>query len=409
MKRTAFFVLLALACPALAQTYHRPLISTSRNLHTGPVMVSSQEITPESKIPWSVKLYPLHGGKQEGVDVLVIDNGKLQIKLIPTRGLNIQDVRLGDLRLGWDSPVKEIVHPKLVNLQARGGLGWLDGFTEWMARCGLESNGQPGTDKFINNVGDEASMELTLHGKISNVPAQEVEVIIEKKLPYRITVKARVDEKMLFGPKLELHTEVSTEPGSSTFRISDVVVNAGAQPQEFEMLYHANFGKPLLEAGARFLAPAERVTPYNARAAKDLATHNTYLGPTPGYIEQVYLFRPLADKDGKTTILLHNKNGDRGASMTYALKELPYLTLWKNTGAEADGYVTGLEPGTNYPNRRVVERKAGRVPVLAPGGRHAMTIDVGLHVGPSEVQAVIQKIGAIQGGKQPILEPTPAN
>ena len=120
------------------------------------------------------------------------------------------------------------------------------------------------------------------------------------------------------------------------------------------MLYHINFGKPLLEQGARFVAPAERVTPFNARAAKDVKSYDTYLGPTPGYIEQVYLYRPLADAAGKTTVLLHNKAGDRAASMTYALKELPYLTMWKNTGDVRDGYVTGIEPGTNY---RVTARK----------------------------------------------------
>jgi hypothetical protein len=400
----AAWLLLTWTLSAPAQTWQRKLISTTSNLHVGPVQILSKEVTPDCPIPWSVRIFTLHGGKQEGVDVLVIDNGKMQITLIPTRGLGIQAVHLGDLRLGWDSPVKEIVHPKLINLQARGGLGWLDGFTEWMVRCGLENNGQPGTDKFINNVGDESTMELTLHGKIANIPAQEVEILVEKKAPYRITVRGRVDEKMLFGPKLELHAEISTEPGSASFRMKDTVVNAGAQPQEFQMLYHANFGKPLLEEGAKFLAPAERVTPFNARAAKDLKTFNTYLAPTPGYIEQVYLFRPLADKGGKTTILLHNKAGDRGASMSYALKELPYLTLWKNTGAEADGYVTGLEPGTNYPNRREVERKFGRVPVLAPGGRHTMTLDVGLHAGKAEVQGIVEKIGVIQSQKKLVLE-----
>src|SRR2546425_6787171 len=94
-------------------------------------------------------------------------------------------------------------HPKLINLQARGGLGWLDGFNEWMCRCGLENNGHPGTDRFINNVGDEATMELTLHGKIANLPAQEVEVLVDREAPYRIRLRGRVDERMFYGPKLE--------------------------------------------------------------------------------------------------------------------------------------------------------------------------------------------------------------
>ena len=70
-----------------------------------------------------------------------------------------------------------------VKPKSRGGLGWLEGFNEWMVRCGLESNGHPGTDKFINNVGDEATMELTLHGKIQNTPASEVEVVVDREAP----------------------------------------------------------------------------------------------------------------------------------------------------------------------------------------------------------------------------------
>jgi hypothetical protein len=409
MFRAALSLVLALSAASLAaaQDYVKPLISTSRNLHVGPSQFVAKEIAPDCPIAWSVKIVPLHGGKQDGVDLIVVDNGKLQITIIPTRGLGVLSVVQGNIRLGWDSPVKEVVHPKHINLQARAGLGWLEGFNEWMVRCGLESNGQPGTDKFVNNVGDESTMELTVHGKIANIPASEVELAVEKKSPYRLTIKGRVDEKMLFGPKLELHTEISTEPGTSKFRIADIVTNAGAQPQEFQMLYHVNFGKPLLEEGAKLVAPAERVTPFNARAAKDVKAFNTYLGPTPGYIEQVYLFRPLADAGGKTTVLLHNKAADRGASLTYALKELPYLTMWKNTGAISDGYVTGIEPGTNYPNKRMVERKFGRVPVLAGGASYPIAIEYAIHAGAADVRAVAARIAEVQKQKAMIVDAAP--
>jgi hypothetical protein len=399
--------LICLAAPAAAEPFRKILISSGRNIRVDQVEITAQDATPKCPVKWSVRKLILHGGKPEGVDLVVIDNGKLQITVIPTRGMGVLSVVLGDMRLGWDSPVKDVVHPQFINLNARGGLGWLDGFNEWLCRCGLESNGGPGPDRFINNIGDEAVMELTLHGKIANLPAQEVELVVDREPPYRIRLRGRVDERMLFGPKLELQTEISTEPGSSTFRIADVVTNRGTQPQEFELLYHTNFGRPLLEEGSRFLAPIERVTPYNDRAAKAVATWDSYAGPTPAFIEQVYLLRPLADRNGRTVMLLQNKQADRAASMSYSLKELPYLTLWKNTAAVNDGYVTGLEPGTNYPNHRAIERKAGRVPKLAGDGSHAMTIDYGIHVGKDEVQKVADRIKTIQGDSKPIVDEQP--
>jgi hypothetical protein len=402
MKRAVLLSLMLFSPLAAAESYRKPLISVDRNLREKPQVIQSKDVTPQSKA-WSVELRRLHGGKQEGVDLVIVDNGVVRITLIPTRGMGIQEARRGDLVLGWRSPVKEIVHPQLVNLQARGGLGWLDGFTEMMCRCGLENNGQPGTDEFITNTGDKSTMELTLHGKIANQPAQEVELIVETEAPYRITLRGVVHERMLFGPKLELATELTTTPGADSFTVTDVVTNRGATPQEFEMLYHINLGQPLLGKDATFLAPLEKVVPFNANAARDLATWNRYLGPTAGYVEQVYLLTPRADVSGKTLAMLRSPDGARAASVRFSTKELPYLTLWKNTGAEADGYVTGIEPGTNYPNKRIVERKAGRVPKLDGGASHRMSLVFGLHSGAVEADAIVREIEGLQGERPPTL------
>ena len=90
-----------------------------RNANADP-LVAGRDVTlsryevPQSPIQWSVQKFRMFGGKQEGIDVIWIDNGKLQIGVIPTRGMGIQ---VGDHGwsevLGWDSPVKDVVHPKL--------------------------------------------------------------------------------------------------------------------------------------------------------------------------------------------------------------------------------------------------------------------------------------------------------
>ena len=388
--------------------FQKTIISARDNVRVDDATIAGRDVTPGSP-GWSVRKSTLHGGKQEGVEIIVVDNGRLQFTVIPTRGMGVLSVTMGDVRLGWDSPVKEVVHPRHINLQSRGGLGWLEGFNEWMVRCGLESNGHPGTDKFINHTGDEARMELTLHGKIQNTPASEVEVVVDRDPPHRIRIRGRVDERMFYGPKLELQTEISTEPGSASFRISDTITNRGAETQEFEIIYHANYGRPLLEEGATFLAPVESVTPFNDHAAKAVAEYASYAGPKLGFVEQVYCIRPLADKDGRTLIALQNKARDRAISMSFAVKELPFVSLWKNTNAEGEGYVTGLEPGTNFPNNRRVERKFGRVPKLAAGASHSATIDFTIHAGAEDVKHIAERVAAIQGTAAPLLKTQPEN
>ena len=157
------------------------LISSSKIMNVDPLvagrnMIVSRYAAPECPTPWSVRNYRYFGGKQEQINIVWIDNGKLQIAVIATRGLGILTVLMDEHRiLGWDSPVKDIVHPSLINLESRGGLGWLEGFNEWLCRCGMEWNGQPGTDRFINNRGEEDTMELTLHGRVANLPTQELD------------------------------------------------------------------------------------------------------------------------------------------------------------------------------------------------------------------------------------------
>ena len=363
-------------------------------------MVSSDLAGYRGEAKWHIRKRILQGGKQEGVDIIEVDNGKLRFRVIPTRGMGILDVNLGDVRLGWDSPIKEVVHPKFINLESRGGLGWIEGFNEWMARCGLEYAGHPGKDEFITNTGDKGQMDLTLHGKISNIPASEVMVTVDRQAPYTIRVRGRVDERVFFGPKLELWTEISTVPGSGKFTISDTLTNRGSEPQEFMLIYHANYGSPLLEQGAQLVAAAERVAPFNDHAAKAVKTWDTYAAPRSGFVEEVFQIFPFADKKGRTTIQLQNAKGDRGVSMNWSLEELPYLTQWKNTVAKSDGYVTGLEPGTSFPHNRRWERAKGRVSKLASSQSRSFAITFGIQSTQAEVTEVARSIQALQGDRR---------
>jgi hypothetical protein len=392
---------------AAAEPFRQVLTSADRNIHLDNWQVTHRDLDFKSAAPWSVRKYTLHGGRQEGVDLIVVDNGRLTLVIVPTRGMGVLRVDAGNVRLGWDSPVKEVVHPSYVNLQSRGGLGWLEGFNEWLVRCGLEYAGHPGKDKFINNVGDEAEMDLTLHGRIANIPASDVEIIVERQPPHRIRVRGRVDERMFYGPKLELWTEISTEPGAGTFRIEDTITNRGAFDQEFQIIYHANYGPPLLERGSRFVGAVRQVTPFNAHAAKSVNAFAEYEGPTKGFIEQVYCLYPYADENRRTMIMLQNGAGDRAVAMSFSVDQLPFVTLWKNTAALEEGYVTGLEPGTGFPYNRRIERQFGRVPRLQPGASRSFQIELAILEGNTQVARAREQITRIQAGRQTQVDAAP--
>lgn len=345
---------------------------------------------------WSVTKRTLHGGLSEGVDVVEINNGRLTISLLPTRGMGVWNGRCGDVELGWNSPVKQPVHPSFVNQVERGGLGWLTGFNELLCRCGLASHGAPGTDVIINNQGDPVETQLTLHGKIANTPAHHVSVSVSTDEKGTIAVTGIVDETMLFGPCLRLKSTFRTKAGSSSFSIEDEVENLQGTPAELELLYHTNLGQPLLGQGAKLVAPVMEMAPSNDRAAEDVDDYATYLGPTAGYVEQCYFFDLAAAEDGETAVMLRNQQADRGFAIRFNKKQLPWFTVWKNTQAEADGYVTGLEPATSFPNLKSTERDQGRVITLPPGARHAARLDFEIPSSADEVALIEHEIAALQ-------------
>jgi hypothetical protein len=147
----------------------------------------------------------------------------------------------------------------------------------------------------------------------------------------------------------------------------------------------------------------------NDHAAGAIDEYATYEGPTAGFVEQVYLIEPYATPTGDSAALLANAAGDRAATMTWSTDQLPYLTLWKNTAATEDGYVTGIEPATGYPYNRSVERAAGRVPKLAPGQSRRFTLDISLHAGRQDVNAAIQNIHDIQRNRPTRINRQPPN
>lgn len=409
MQRTIIYLLFSwLIIPAYGSEPITQLLTSSKHgIHLDSWQLSHNDVKFESKFPWSIRKYTLHGGKQEGVDIIEVDNGSLKFTIVPTRGMGILKAELDGMQLGWNSPVKEVVHPQFINLQERAGLGWLDGFNEWIVRCGIEFMGHPGKDNFITNVGNKAEMPLTLHGKIANIPASEVEILIDQEPPHLIRIRGIVYERMFYGPKFKLWTEISTTPGSNSLRMDDKITNQGGFDQEFEILYHVNFGPPLLEEGAQFVGAIKEVFPFNAHAAKYINHYKIYEDPVLGFIEQVYCMHPYADDNKMTQIMIQNKAANRALSMTFSVDQLPIVNLWKNTSSLEEGYVTGLEPGTSFPYNRRIERKFGRVPILKGGESRDFTIEFMGLINKDEVAIANKHIKSIQKGRKTRVKTAP--
>lgn len=381
------------------------LTDADANIGIGEYGLDASVLKVGNGADWSVHKFTLRGGQQEGVEVVWVDNGNLSFAILPTRGMGIWKARCGEINLGWDSPVKDPVHPAFINPLELGGLGWLKGFNEWIVRCGLSSMGAPGNDRMVDNNGNTSEMFLPLHGNIANIPARKLSLEVTDS---EIIVRGEVLESMLFGPALLLTTEIRTGFGSGALTINDTVTNIGRNPTEHQLLYHINYGGSILQKNAKLVVPYKEVAPRDARAAEGIKSFADCEGPTAGFVEQVY-FMELAGKrgSGETATLLRNAEGSEGSLLRYKLKDFPCFSFWKNTAAREDGYVAGMEPATGFPNARNFEREKGRVLTLKGGQSRATSIIIETLNTKKAVRAAEVEIRALQKGAKPKVHSQP--
>jgi Domain of unknown function (DUF4432) len=360
--------------------------------------ITSQDLGFNADKPFAVRMRVLHGGRQEGVSIVDIDTGAMRISVVPTRGMNVLEAVAGNVRIGWRSPVSEVVNPAFLELGGRGAVGWLEGFNEMVVRCGYEWVGHPGVDQGVM---------LPLHGLAANLPASNVVLSIDDQPPYVIRLKGELKEQAFKKVNFVIVTELSTEPGAQRFTLHDTLINQGDYPKEYEALYHSNFGPPLLDPGARFSAPVQQVSPFNDRAIDEFDDWQTYRAPTRDYDETVLNVVPYADERGETLAVLHNAGGNLGVSLGFNIQQLPVLSLWKNTDTLGQGYVTGLEPGTSFAYNRSYQRALHRVPVIGPKEQRHFDITYSFLPDKAAVDHALQQVQSIQHDRPTEVRKTP--
>ena len=227
--------------------------------------------------------------------------------------------------------------------------------------------------------------------------------------PGEIVVTGVVDETRFHFFKLRMVTTITTRVGQTGLEIRDTVENFSGSPTDIQMLYHINFGPPVLGPGAQVVVPVKTLVPRTPLAAAALPEWSRYPPPQASCQEQVYFFELQGDDHQQTAVLLKDAQSARGVSVHFNTRQLPCFTLWKNPTAEADGYVTGLEPATNYPNPRSFEQQQGRVVALQPGGKCTFDVQLQVHPTAAEVSrhAAADRIAAEDPGHDPSSTATP--
>ena len=105
--------------------------------------------------------------------------------------------------------------------------------------------------------------------------------------------------------------------------------------------------------------------------------------------------------------MLNNSLADKAVLIRFDKSELPTFTQWKKTASIDEGYVTGLEPATDYPNSKIFERQCGRVVKLAPGEKRQSRLSIEVLTDANAVIAAKTEILQLQRKMKRLVHKNP--
>jgi galactose mutarotase-like enzyme len=314
----------------------------------------------------STRHYVLTGGWADNLRCIDVNSGNgLQYTVVPDRGMDISLASYRGINLVYITSNGE-TNPAFYDPVK---FGWLRTFAGGLlTTCGLTYLGSP-----VNDEGEE----LGLHGRYSTIPAKNVSDLSEWiGDEYHIKLRGTIEEGHVFGHKLRLVREITTIAGQNNLRITDTVTNFGFKPAPYTILYHMNFGFPLLDENSQLDISNCETIPRDNEAASGLKDSKRFTKPQPGFSEQVFIHKMAETKDHYASATLKNPGLGIGMTIRFDVTTLPYLIQWKMMGQGE--YVLGLEP-SNVPLRNRKElRDENLQPWLKPGETIVNSIEISL-------------------------------
>ncbi len=311
-------------------------------------------------------------GRGEGIQVAEFYNAAgLRFTVVPDRCMDIFDFSYKGVNFSFQSK-NGLTSPQAFT-PANGEFAeqWPAGM---LVTCGL------------GNVGGHVDCKgvFPTHGRISHVPAKNfgTETYWDGDR-YVLRASGEVHQTKMYSRHLSIRRSYETALDEKSVRIHDVVTNFEAEDEPFMMLYHFNFGYPLLQADSCVETSACTKT-----AGNPISNDSVHMmEPVDGRGEEMYYRKDLGDR---ACGVIYNERLELGAFLSWDTANLPHMLEWKNM--KSHDYVLAMEPCNTWGMDRKKAAEEGMLAVLPAYSSIENDLELGVLDGLTEIRSFLKNL-----------------
>lgn len=238
----------------------------------------------------------------------------------------------------------------------------------------------------LGNVGghsDEGGVFPT-HGRISHVPAKNfgTETYWENG-DYVLRATGEVHQTKMYGRHLSIRRTLETSLNSKTLKIHDIISNFEPTDEPYMLLYHVNFGYPLLQEDTCVEASKADLSPMNPISGD----YHHMTAPIDGKGEELYFRTNLGDR---ACGVIYNERLELGAYVAFDTKNLPNMVQWKMM--KSHDYVLALEPCNTFGINRKEAMAENKIAVLPAYSSVENHLEIGVLDGLTEIRQFLANL-----------------
>lgn len=354
-----------------------------------------RERTGDPESVAGVRLVELANGAERGVRAVELRTAAgLELEVLVDRALDLGAARHRGVPFGWRSG-NGFRHPGLHEHNDEGGLSWLRALDGLLVSGGLDHTLFGGeVDATGYAYPPKQTVGHGLHGRLTAIPGRLLEAgEVWDGDRCVLRVRGEVVQATSFGEHLRLTRTVEVDFDGLEIRLRDVVDNLGFERTPHMFLYHLNFGWPLVDEGTEFVAPVAETIWHTESVQEQGVSYRLLPGPQPGFVEQVFEHRLVADDDGRHRVALIGHNQRFGVEVAWDSATMPHFFEWQNL--RSGQYAVGLEPSTHHVAGDAAAREDGSMTWLEHGESRTYTTSLRVLDGKDATDAARARVRAV--------------